>query len=273
MPSVRRCFGSRLIPVVLFVVVIASADVAYSQEGILGGIRRLFGVDRRPAVVEMAEPAPEVVNQFTPHLKKVLTAEIHFVRKVCRPDAEQLAAIRKAGVEQLDSVAKQYAKLQQGGRHSGFPDARELIAAGLQKTIDEVLPEEAAQRYRDENAARIEARRQAVTAMMTTLIDRELALTPEQFDQVDRAIGEKWDDQWGRNLQMFLYDQYAPMPHASVLTPLLNEQQKEVWKGRVNHGMIHFGWEQDLGVNWMGGAELQELDEYPAAEEQVEGQE
>jgi hypothetical protein len=234
---------------------------------LLGGFRAVFQPEQKKGADD--DIPPDMLKQFMPHLNKLLVAEIHFLRKVCQPDPETLARLRQAGEEEIVSIAKMYARLMRKNQHSGFPDARELLSFALKKKAEELLPAAAARRYREELTARTEAGKQATQAMMTVILDRHLALTPQQYDQVAEAVGENWKEDWGQNLQVFLYDEYAPVPGPDVLNPLLNDRQRELLKDRANHGRIHFGWEQDIAVfNWGVGVALEELDEYPGEEAQ-----
>lgn len=234
---------------------------------LLGGLRAVFQPRQKNG--EDADIPPEMLQQFMPHLNKLLLAEIHFLRKICQPDPETLARLRQAGEEEIVSIARMYARLMRKNQHSGFPDARELLTFALRKRVEESLPEDAARRYREELAARTEASKQATQGMMTVILDRHLALTPQQYERVAETVGENWHEDWGQNLQVFLYDEYAPVPGPDVLNPLLNDRQRELLKDRANHGRIHFGWEQEIGIfNWGVGVALDELDEYPGEEAQ-----
>ena len=260
--------GNRRRLPILLLLIVGFAEPARGQD-IIKEILNLF----QPARPAMRQPAErdipdEMLNQFLPALKKVLTAEIHFVRKVCRPDDEQLAAIREAGEKELKPIARTYASMARNNQHTGFPDARERVSAVLRRRIEALMPEETAQRYRDELAAREAAEKEAAVGMMTVVIDRLVCLSPEQFDKASEAIGKNWDEQWSGNLQVFTYEQYAPVPPPNVLQTFLDPQQQDLLRGRSSRSTIHFGWEQEMRV--LGGIEieLQELDEYPAAEGQ-----
>lgn len=262
--------SSRLVrvPVIAGVLVSLSVGVARADNPIAEGMRMLFRsfapAGQAGANVEIA---PEQLVQFLGPLKKLLTAEIHFFRKICHPNAEQLAAVRQTGEQEIESIAREYALLQRKNQHSGFPDARDLLMRAMEKGVAQIMPAEVAELYSEELAARREAHAHAATAMMTVVIDRAYLLSPEQFDKVHSAIAEQPDPQWLRNLQIYLYDEYAPMPGPNLLRPLLSDRQREILKSRTDRGMIHFGWESDLGLQmWGGGMELKELDEYPREE-------
>jgi hypothetical protein len=230
--------------------------VARGDDGIDAVLRFLFGGNReaeaQPAArVEQAvvEDVPaDFENQFTPHLKKLLNAELHFAHKVCGLDAEQFARLQESGRLTIASIAKTYGEQQNQHQSHEWPDAREVLTNDFQKQIDASLPADVATRYRDEIAARFGAKLQSARDMMVMLIDRKLSLTPEQNEQVANTLDEHWDPTWSRNMQVYLYDDYAPMPREDLLKSVLTERQQHVWASRMNHGRISFGWEQDLGL-------------------------
>ena len=261
----HRCW-TRSLPLVLLLIV--SSSGAVGAQDILEGIFEFFQPARPVGRQQQREKdiPDEMLKPFLPALEKVLTAEIHFVRKVCRPDDEQLAEIRQAGEKEMKAVARTYASMQRNNQHTGFPDARERICAELRKTIDAVMPEEAAQRYREEVAAREAADKQAGAGMMTVVVDGLVCLSPEQFDQTSEAIGQNWDKEWSRNLQVFTYEEHAPVPPPRVLQKILDPRQQQLLQGRSHRSSIHFGWEQEMTV-FGADIELEELDEYPTAAE------
>ncbi len=225
---------------------------------------------KKPAEIDAdaAKVGADFVNQYTPLLNKLLMAELHFAHKVCDLNGEQLALLQKAGKAKMAVMAKTYENQQNRRQSSEWPDAREALTDTLQEQIDALLPEEAAARYREEIAARRQAQKDAAREMMVVLIDRRLSLTPDQYEQTGGIIDEQWDPGCERNMQMFLYDQYAPLPDANVLSPVLTERQRTRWESRPHRGRISFGWERDLGLSspWGDVGDL-EIDIPAAAEE------
>jgi hypothetical protein len=195
---------------------------------------------------------------------RVLTSEIHFLRKVAGPTAEELAPIRKAGAVAAEKAALKLAELQANNQHHNCPDLRQMIVDAVRAEAEKVLPADTARRYGEELDARLAARKEAAVGMVVAIIDREIALTGEQHAGVTEAVAENWKDQWSRNFQALTYDEYAPMPEASVLLPHLNERQQTLWKARAHHGGVFFGWEQEFEGGIEGAAELTELHQYPA---------
>ncbi len=229
---------------------------------------------KKPGVIDAAAAnvGAGFVNQYTPLLTKLMMAELHFAHKVCELDGQQLALLQKVGKAKVAVMAKTYENQQNQHQSSEWPDAREALTDAFQEQIDALLPAEAAARYRSEVAARRQAKKDAAREMMVVLIDRKLSLTPDQYEHAGGVINEKWDPGWARNMQMFLYDQYAPLPDANVLSPVLTERQRTTWESRTNHGRISFGWERDLGLSspWGEVGDL-EVDIPAAAEEKPEG--
>jgi hypothetical protein len=246
-----------------------SAGAARGDDSVLGGLLRMFRFANRPAparpapvarpvVVEAAEVPADV---FTPKLKKLLTNELHFVRKVCRPDEGQLALIREAGSAEVDAIAE---KLSRSARTSYLPDARGLLTGALREKVEEVMPAEAARRYAEELAAREADRLDAAAAMATVLIDRRLELTSGQYAGVRERVRAEPAKQWSRDFYVLLfYEQYAKLPDAATIGPALSERQRAVWAAQPATGTIRFGWEQELGLDWGGTVDLEDEEALP----------
>lgn len=211
----------------------------------------------------------QMLNQFLPPLKKVLTVEMHFVHKVCRPDDDQRAEIQSAGEREVDSVARTFATLQKNDRNSrvlAAGVARQRISAALRESVTAVMPEETARSYQEELEARAAALQEAGAGMMSVVVDRQVSLRPEQFDQLSAASIENWDQEWSSNLQIYNYDAYAPIPPARVLQKVLEPRQQDLLLGQPR-GTIHFGWEHEMRVFGMD-LNVDELAEHPVAEEE-----
>lgn len=210
---------------------------------------------QRRAAVEAVERAVEANagEEFKPALRGLLGRELHLVRKVCRPDETQFAQIRAAGLTAIDVLARQMASAQQAGRQTDqWPRPRPELAAALLAKVSELLPAEAAEAYRAELEAREAAQRRAAQEMMLVVIDRKLTLLPDQYDPLAAALDKHWDESLSRNMQIYLYDQYLPLPDATTLAPVLNERQKKLYVVEGPRGRISFGWDQDLGLNASG---------------------
>src|SRR5262249_23911019 len=68
----------------------------------------------RPAVAVMG--VDPQAQQFIQQYKPVLLAELHLIRKVCRPGAEHMKGLAEQGDKILQTAAVQFADLQRGVR-------------------------------------------------------------------------------------------------------------------------------------------------------------
>ena len=257
----KHFLPGRYTAALLVLVCVAPPTALRGEDSIFKAIVDIFAPDVMEFEAAVADPA--MADQFTPILKKILNTEIHFVRKVCRPNKEQLEAIHAAGMAAIGNIAQECARLQQKNVHGQWPDARKQVADALMKKVEEALPAETVARYKQEMAARAEGRKSAALGMMMVSLDRKLMFSPQQFEKARETVDKNWEDKWSRNLQVFGYDDYAPRPPQSVLGPLLNETQQEIWSQNQNYGQIYFGWEQEIG--WMSvgnGAELEQATDF-----------
>lgn len=193
MTRLRRCKSCWVLTAAA-VLLAGSVGVARGDEGIGGVLRFLFGGNRgaqaqpAPAVEAVAEDVPaDFENQFTPLLNKLLTAELHFAHKVCRLNAEQLDKLREVGRAKVAAIAKTYGQQQNQHQSSEWPDAREILTDAFQEQLDALLPADAAARYREEIAARREARQEAAREMILVLLDRRVSLTPSNTHRSART--------------------------------------------------------------------------------------
>jgi hypothetical protein len=258
----QRCFAwLRKVGTVLIVggVIGASSDAVVAADGIIENIFEMFQA-RRPAArvappADVAvEAAPERIDQFTPHLKKLLATEIYFVKKVCRPDAEQLKRIEAAGEQQIKILAKEYAVAARNNNTSlGNIDPRDRLCGVLEKAVANVMPEDAAKRYSQELAAREKSLEEALAGMTTVVVDRAVLLTPTQFDELRTRFSENWHREWPRDLQIYQYEQYVSVPDTVSLRYVLNDRQLSILSSRPQNGRtIFFGWEHQFGPDWGG---------------------
>ncbi len=265
---------ARFAAVVCTIVALASPRPAPAQEavgGLLEVVENLLGgkqpaqnlrpTVRRPgqafANVEVGDIdiEPDFVNAFTPEVSKVLTAELHFLKKVCDPDDEQFDQIHRAGLLAVAQTSKRYEDLQKIRQSPNqWPDPHRQIAGALQQSVRETMSADVAERYDEEVLAREQVQIDASVGMMRVHIDSELLLTPEQYEAIGQTLRAKWNDSWSRGPRLFMYPQYASMPSGNVLNPHLTERQRSVWSRRPNSTTVNFGWQMELGLqDWLGG--------------------
>lgn len=235
-------------------------------KGVAKAVERLVEGNEEPAAPAVNMVLANVggnVDQFTPALKRLAAVEVAYVRKVCGPDAAQLAAIRKRVKAQVPQLAKRLAAAQNGrAGQLQFPNVRKLMTEALHDEIGKAMSAEKANAYAEEIAARDAAKTEAGIDMLTAQIDRSVYLAPAQYDKMKQAVRSAWKEEWSRNPQVFLYSEYLPTPDVKVTSPILNERQKEIWGARPHYGTISFGWEEDLGLGgFFGGAAIEEEEE------------
>lgn len=225
----------------------------------LGELLNFLFRQRREALAEAVETVEVMVEanagaEFKPALKGLLGRELHLIRKVCRPNAEQFAQFRMVGLAAVDVLARKFAAAQDSGLPvEQWPRPRPELTAALLTKVRELLPAEAAAEYQAELEAREAAQRRAAQGMMLVIIDRKLTLLPDQFDPLAAALDKHWNDNLSRNMQIYLYDQYVPLPNVTTVAPVLNERQKKLYSaGLAGRGRISFGWEQDLNLDAFG---------------------
>jgi len=221
------------------------------------------------AAEEIPEDVPAQHRQFFLALRRVLTIEMHFLRKTCNPDREHVERIRAAGEERLPELAKW---LKEHEHHHLKDDERRIqdrLITPLLITAKAILPAEQADRYEKELKSREEFRKQAVAEVMALEVDRLVALESEQYDHVVSLIKEKVHPSWVQNMQVYMYGQYCPLPSLDIIAPALDVEQQKVWDSKGRRSSVYFGWEADLGLDqFSNGVELKELDDYGSEEDQ-----
>ena len=110
---------------------------------------------------------------------------------------------------------------------------------------------------------------------MTRAVDRRVTLVPDQYEPLREAVAKNWDEDRHHSLMIFMYDQYLQLPPNKVLAPVLDERQEKILKKGNNYGRIHFGWEQELGLQgWNeNGLELEGLEDLSQVDVDKEGAE
>lgn len=219
---------------------------------------------------ERARPAPLMGNadprlqRYLPALNRVLTIEIHFLRKIADPGPEQLEKIRTAGSAELLVMAGELSRNEHGAFRDKENGARGQLIDVLLKSAGDVLPQDKFERYRAEVQQREAARIRGACEWMTMHIDHNLSFSVEDYDKVTQILIKQAKPSWSSNLQTFMYRDYCPLPDASDLNPVLNDRQKKIWKGKSRtSSMISFGWPQNIGLDQLGGGvQLEELDDY-----------
>lgn len=202
-------------------------------------------------VVGVVGGGDQFEQQFAAQFRMLLKTELHFVRTICQPTAEQDKVIRVAGEVSLKQAVKTFAetqkKLQQGGFRAGqqpqFPDPRTLIAEGLTKSVEATLPADKAQKYRVELEKRAAARKRVGLLNLVARLDKDLVLTADQRQKLTAALSAHWQDAWVQQLELYLYgEQFFPILPDNQVEPILNDKQKQVWRAIPKNQNAIWGW-------------------------------
>lgn len=189
-------------------------------------------------------------QQFLQQFRQLSKTELNFVRAVCQPNAEQSKKLKAASDAGLKTAVKKFAaiqkQMQQGmraGEQPQWPDPRHLMAEVLLKTVKESISADQAKRYEEELEKRSAARKRAALLNLVAKLDKDLVLTADQRDKLSDALNSNWKDDWGRQLEVFMYgDAYMPaLPDAQVL-PALTDKQKAIWSAIPKQHNQIWGW-------------------------------
>jgi hypothetical protein len=204
----------------------------------------------------------DAVNVYLPSIRVVLTAELHFVKKVCSPNEKQFNDIHRAGREAILSLAQTYVDLKRKrAKPETWPSPNESIEQALVEAVGQFMPAAVAKRYSTEIAARMEARRAADAATIVTLIDRQVMLDPNQQREIFTAIRDNWKPYWSSESVVFFYPQYATLPDPDVLSPHLSDSQQRLWSYLPKRRSVSIPWQLHFNANEMFG--VRGLEEFP----------
>lgn len=187
-------------------------------------------------------------QQFSRQFKGLLKAELFFLNQTCGVTPEQRAKLKTQGEVVLKEVVTKFVELQKKMNQGGFdwnspaPEPRKHIQDSLLNEAKSILSPEQVARYENELARRQEARKRTSVANVVARIDDELILTPEQRVQLTEALTANWKTAETQQMEIFLYgEHYFPNIPEQLVTPALNQKQKDIWKGMSRTGNIFFG--------------------------------
>jgi len=226
----------------------APAEVKASERAIVD-FKQAVGVRAvAPALAGRAvEPAvgdqdPQV-QSYLQMLRPTFRAELYLARSICKPDAGQLGPIAEAAERGFLEAVKQYVKRERTPRAIETPRMQanfdRTVAEGVSAALKDCLSPEQAERYADEVARRFEEQRRTVARNLVSLFDRELFLSAEQRDRMIEELLAHWDDAWCPSLEHFQYGlRYLPRLPDGRVEPLLNTEQKVVWKDLQSRSQV-----------------------------------
>jgi hypothetical protein len=222
----------------------------------------------RPAAAALDAQAAQYVEQFRP----LFRSEYYFIRNICGLTSEQRKKLARLGERATHAAARQFAesqqKLMQGGWQFGSenPDPQKIIEDELSKLAKSLLSAEQQIRYQQEREARAASRRQTFIDNLVAKLDADLVLTTQQRDRLVKAILANWNNAWGQSLQMLQnLDSFFPNIPDQVVTPILTDNQKEVWRRIPRNQNVFWGF--SVGGVMMGNDPLEDAELLEAQKE------
>jgi hypothetical protein len=157
-------------------------------------------------------------------LELQLQAELACVKEVCGPTKEQFRQLKA----DLQDCAAKSAK---ASRSASLKSLRENVALCLARRLS---PERGA-RYCGEIEKRDANERAVCIRNLVAILDQELSLSAQQREAMSRSLASNWDVTWCRTVEMaFRHGQnYLPKLPDSVILPILDSTQADVWQGMV----------------------------------------
>ncbi|MDB5392037.1 MAG: hypothetical protein JWM11_7683 [Planctomycetaceae bacterium] len=191
-------------------------------------------------------------NQFEQQFKKqfsgLLKAELFFLNRSCESTSEQRKELKIAGDRVLIQVVKEFGELQKKMNQGGFnwnsptPEPRRHIQEALLIEAKLRLSPEQVALYESELTRRLENRKRTSILNVVARLDDELILTTEQRTKLTEELTAKWKTADTQQMEIFLYSEhYFPNVPEQFVTSILNEKQKEVWRGIQKNTNIFFG--------------------------------
>jgi hypothetical protein len=232
------------------VVEVEAAMLAEGAQGVLivDGPEAVAPEEKADAVA--IDPVVAMENQFFVQLRPIIASELYFAKRTCSLTGEEYAKVLEAGMAGARDAASQITAVQQRMQRGPFrpddppvfPDAREVIAARIAKSIEEGVEDSRAKLYRDELERRSAFRKKTAVRALVNRLDQQLILAQEQRDQIAASLMEHYREMWGRQLEYLVYDHYRPNILDEWIVPHLNDNQRSVWQLSKNNSVSYFGW-------------------------------
>ena len=212
---------------------------------------RVLAVPAAPAAGALDAQAAQYVQQFRPMFR----AEYYFIRNTCDLNTDQRKQLARLGESAIKAAARQFVEAQQkmmrGGWRPGteYPDPRKLIEEELTRALSPVLSHDQASRYKAELAKRTASRKQVVIDNLVVKLDSDLVLTSQQRTRLVEALKANWNDAWCQSLEMLMnIDNFFPSVPDQVVTPILTDNQKEVWRRIPRNSNVFWGFSFGGGI-------------------------
>src|SRR5271165_6935964 len=205
----------------------------------------------QPAAAALDAQAAQYVQQFRPMFR----AEYYFIRNTCGLNADQRKQLARMGETAVKAAARSFVEAQQkmmrGGWRPGseYPDPRKLIEQELSRVMSPLLSHDQESRYKAELEKRSASRKQVVIDNLVAKLDGDLVLTSDQRTRLVEALSANWKDAWGQSLEMLMnIDNFFPSVPDQVVTPLLSDNQREVWRRIPKNSNVVWGFTFGGGI-------------------------
>ncbi len=201
-------------------------------------------VAAQPAAAALDAQAAQYVQQFRPMFR----AEYYFIRNTCDLNTDQRKQLARMGETAVKAAARSFVEAQQkmmrGGWRPGseYPDPRKLIEQELSRVMSPLLTHDQESRYKAELEKRAASRKQVVIDNLVAKLDGDLVLTSDQRTRLVEALSANWKDAWGQSLEMLMnIDSFFPSIPDQVVTPILTDNQREVWRRIPRNQNVFWG--------------------------------
>jgi hypothetical protein len=198
----------------------------------------------QPAAAALDAQAAQYVQQFRPMFR----AEYYFIRNTCGLNTDQRKQLARMGETAVKAAARSFVEAQQkmmrGGWRPGteYPDPRKLIEQELTRVMSPLLTHDQESRYKAELEKRAASRKQVVIDNLVAKLDGDLVLTSDQRTRLVEALSANWKDAWGQSLEMLMnIDNFFPSIPDQVVTPILTDNQQEVWRRIPRNQNVFWG--------------------------------
>ena len=213
-------------------------------------------VVRGRAAAALGEANQQLQQQYRP----MLWAEYHLARTVCDLTQDQRKAIaREAEHVFQETIAKVGQGVQIGIRvnrvgGNARNEPEDSIREGLSKAVRDHLKPEQSAKYQAELDKRSRNRKRIAVDNITAKVDESLFLTVEQRDKIRESLSKNWKESWCPSPDSLLFNaQMIPQIPDQFIVPILNENQKSIWRGLNKYSMANFRFFGFMGNNMANG--------------------
>ncbi len=195
----------------------------------------------------LGENDPQVL-QWMQQLRPYVRSEFQVVLTVCEPTDEQRRKLAGAFDGAVRDLAKLYLERQRQPRQNsmqGEPD--ELVRKAVAATVKPLLTSEQSARYEADIQERDAIYKQTAARGVVTILDTEMHLSPDQREEIGKALAENWNDSWMSSVRVLQYGlQFFPNIPDQYIRPSLDEAQKKIWDAIPRNHNISFGLSVEL---------------------------